>query len=100
MKSLKFRTVGLLCAALTATSAMAQQVTLRLHHFLPPQANVPALAIAPWAKKVEAESGGRIKVQIFPAMQMGARPLSCSTRRVTAWPTSPGPCWVTPPAAS
>ncbi|NIC40738.1 TRAP transporter substrate-binding protein [Aquabacterium sp. A08] len=74
MKPFKLRTLGLICAALTATSAMAQQVTLRLHHFLPPQANVPRLAIEPWAKKVEAESGGRIKVQLFPAMQMGGSP--------------------------
>ena len=74
MKLFKLRTVGLICAALTATGALAQQVTLRLHHFLPPQANVPTLAIAPWAKKIEAESGGRIKVQIFPAMQMGGAP--------------------------
>ncbi len=74
MTSTKLRALGLICAAVTASSAWAQQVTLRLHHFLPPQANVPALAIAPWAKKVEAESGGRIKVQIFPAMQMGGAP--------------------------
>lgn len=74
MRLFKVRTLGLICAALTAGSAMAQQVTLRLHHFLPPQANVPRLAIEPWAKKVEAESGGRIKVQIFPAMQMGGTP--------------------------
>jgi TRAP-type C4-dicarboxylate transport system substrate-binding protein len=74
MKMTKLRALGLICAAFTASSAWAQQVTLRLHHFLPPQGNVPALAIAPWAKKVEAESGGRIKVQIFPAMQMGGAP--------------------------
>ncbi len=74
MKMTKLRALGLICAAFTASSAWAQQVTLRLHHFLPPQGNVPALAIAPWAKKVEAESGGRIRVQIFPAMQMGGAP--------------------------
>ena len=54
--------------------AHAADVTLRFHQFLPPQANVPALAIKPWAEKVEKESGGRIKVQLFPSMQLGGKP--------------------------
>jgi len=62
-------------AATLAGSALAQQtVTLRLHQFLPPTAPIPALAIVPWAKKVEAESGGRIKVQLFHSMSMGGSP--------------------------
>lgn len=60
--------------AVLAGAAWAQQVTLRVHHFLPAQASIPKLAIEPWAKKLEADSGGRIKVQIFPAMQMGGTP--------------------------
>ncbi|BDE73668.1 TRAP transporter substrate-binding protein [Delftia lacustris] len=74
MKKLKFRAIGLVCATLFAGSAMAQQVTLRLHQFLPPQATIPAKAIIPWAQKVEKESGGKIKVQMFHAMQMGGSP--------------------------
>ena len=54
--------------------ARAADVTLRLHQFLPPQANVPKLAIEPWIAKVEKESGGRIKVQNFPSMQLGGKP--------------------------
>jgi len=65
-------------AAVTAMAgsglAQAQTVTLRLHQFLPPQAAIPTKAIIPWAKKVEAESGGRIKIQLFHAMQMGGTP--------------------------
>jgi TRAP-type C4-dicarboxylate transport system substrate-binding protein len=58
-----------------AGNAMAQQtVTLRLHQFLPPTAPIPSLAIVPWAKKLEAESGGRIKVQLFHSMSMGGSP--------------------------
>jgi TRAP-type C4-dicarboxylate transport system substrate-binding protein len=60
-------------AALAGT-ASAQTVTLRLHQMLPPQATIPAKAIVPWAQKVEAESGGRIKVQLFHAMQLGGAP--------------------------
>jgi TRAP-type transport system periplasmic protein len=62
-------------AAITMTStAMAQTVTLRLHQMLPAQATIPAKALVPWAQKVEAESGGRIKVQQFNAMQLGGTP--------------------------
>lgn len=59
---------------LGALPAQAQTVTLRLHQFLPAQAAIPSKAIVPWAKKVEAESGGRIKVQMFHAMAMGGSP--------------------------
>ncbi|MEK9719967.1 MAG: C4-dicarboxylate ABC transporter, partial [Quisquiliibacterium sp.] len=49
--------------------AQAAEVTLRFHQLLPPQATIPRLAIDPWARKVEAESKGRIRVQVFPSMQ-------------------------------
>ena len=59
-----------------AASAQAQDVTLKVHHFLSPQSPVPKYFIGPWAEKVEKESGGRIKVQIFPTMQLGGKPPS------------------------
>ena len=62
---------AVLCAG---APAMAQTVTLRLHQMLPPQATIPAKALVPWAQKVERESGGRIKVQLFHAMQLGGTP--------------------------
>jgi TRAP-type C4-dicarboxylate transport system substrate-binding protein len=58
----------------TGGQALAQTVTLRLHQMLPPQATIPAKALVPWAQKVEKESGGRIKVQLFHAMQLGGTP--------------------------
>ncbi len=54
--------------------AAAQEVTLRVHHFLPPPAPVPKNFITPWAQKVEKESNGRIKVEVYPAMQLGGKP--------------------------
>ena len=57
-----------------ATSAVAQDVTLTLHQFLPAQANVPKLILDVWAKDIEAASDGRIKVDQFPSMQLGGRP--------------------------
>jgi len=60
--------------AAVAQWALAAEVTLRFHQLLPPQATIPARAIAPWAEKVEKESGGRIDVQVFPSMQLGGKP--------------------------
>lgn len=68
-------------AALTAVStiaiqgaAMAQEVTLRMHQFLPAQSVVPKYILDVWAKKVEAESGGKIKIEQYPSMQLGGKP--------------------------
>ncbi len=66
--------LGAIVAATFAGSALAQTVTLRLHQMLPQQATIPAKALIPWAQKVEADSGGKIKVQLFHAMQLGGAP--------------------------
>ncbi|MDO5613833.1 MAG: TRAP transporter substrate-binding protein [Paracoccus sp. (in: a-proteobacteria)] len=54
--------------------AAAQDVTLRLHYFLPDNSFVPANILTPWADRIEAESGGRIKVDRYPSMALGGRP--------------------------
>lgn len=59
---------------LGATAASAQEVTLRMHQFLPAQANVPAHILIPWAEKIGKDSGGRIKVEVYSAMELGGRP--------------------------
>jgi TRAP-type transport system periplasmic protein len=56
-----------------ATAATAQEVTLRFQHFVSPKSANPKFFIEPWAKKVEAESNGRIKVEIYPFMQLGGK---------------------------
>lgn len=66
--------VSAVSLGVSVTSSVAQEVTLRLHQFLPPQANVPKNIITPWIEKIEAESGGRIKIDHFPAMQLGGKP--------------------------
>jgi len=63
-----------LALGFSAAPAAAADVTLRLHQFLPGQANVPKNILDPWADKIEAESGGRIEIQRFPAMQLGGKP--------------------------
>ncbi len=57
-----------------ATSATAQDVTLKLHQFLPAQANVPKLVLDVWADQVEEASGGRIEIERYPSMQLGGKP--------------------------
>jgi TRAP-type C4-dicarboxylate transport system substrate-binding protein len=61
-------------ALMSSFGAQAAEFTFRFHQQLPPQANVPKFAIVPWIQKVEKESGGRIKIQHFPAMQLGGKP--------------------------
>lgn len=68
------RIMTIVAAALVAGAAAAQEVTLTLHHFLGPSSPTHAAFIEPWARKVEAASGGRIAIQIFPSMSMGGKP--------------------------
>lgn len=65
-------------AALGASSlsGLAQQtVTLKFHTFMSPQSNVWLSMHKPWMDKVEKESGGRIKFEAYPAMQLGGTPV-------------------------
>jgi TRAP-type C4-dicarboxylate transport system substrate-binding protein len=66
--------VAALMTGVSATSALAQEVTLKLHQFLPAQANVPKLVLDVWADNVERDSNGRIKVERYPSMQLGGTP--------------------------
>ena len=60
-------------AAALGLSAAAAEVTLKLHHFLPTTSITHEDFLVPWAERVEAASGGRIDIQIYPAMQLGGR---------------------------
>jgi TRAP-type C4-dicarboxylate transport system substrate-binding protein len=60
----------------TPLAALAQQtVTLKFHTFMAPQSNVWLTMHKPWMEKVEKESGGRIKFEGYPAMQLGGTPV-------------------------
>jgi TRAP-type C4-dicarboxylate transport system substrate-binding protein len=52
-----------------------QSVTLKFHTFMAPLSNVWLLMHKPWMEKVEKESGGRIKFEAYPAMQLGGTPV-------------------------
>jgi TRAP-type C4-dicarboxylate transport system substrate-binding protein len=64
---------ALLCWAAGAF-AQPQEVTLKLHHLLPATSNAQVKMIQPWCSKINNESHGRLKCQIYPAMQLGGTP--------------------------
>ena len=71
MKRLLLASVAL--AAMTGAAA-AQEVTLRVQHFLSADAPIQKGVLEPWEKAVEEQSGGRIDVQLYPSMQLGGKP--------------------------
>ena len=57
-------------------AGLAQQsVTLKFHTFMAPMSNVWLTMHKPWMEKVEKDSGGRIKFEAYPAMQLGGTPV-------------------------
>jgi TRAP-type C4-dicarboxylate transport system substrate-binding protein len=61
-------------AALAAGQAAAQEFTFKLHHFLGATAPAHTAMLEPWARAVEENAGGRVKIEIFPAMSLGGTP--------------------------
>jgi TRAP-type C4-dicarboxylate transport system substrate-binding protein len=73
------RTIKALAAAsvvsvMALSGAMAQEYTFKLHHLLGAKAPAQTKMLEPWAKAVEENSGGRVKIDIYPAMSLGGRP--------------------------
>lgn len=59
-----------------ALVGLAQQsVTLKFHTFMSPKSGVWLDMHKPWMEKIEKESGGRIKFEAYPAMQLGGTPV-------------------------
>ena len=70
--SIEFRVIALAAMLLCLGSvASAQEVILKLHHFVPPTATAHSKFLLPWTEKIAKESNGRIKIQIYPALQLG-----------------------------
>lgn len=71
----KHATVGALALSFGIAACPAQAedkaVELRFAHWMPAQHALVKTGFAPWAKSVEAASGGSIKVVLFPAQQLG-----------------------------
>ncbi|MFV0245335.1 MAG: TRAP transporter substrate-binding protein [Qingshengfaniella sp.] len=72
--SLKTITAAAALAVLCTETALAQEVTLRLSHWVPATHPTHTQSIEPWAESISQASDGRIKIQIFPAQQLGTAP--------------------------
>jgi TRAP-type C4-dicarboxylate transport system substrate-binding protein len=55
-------------------TALAQEYTFKLHHLLSANAPAHTQMLEPWAQQVEENSGGQVKIEIYPAMTLGGRP--------------------------
>ena len=66
------KSLALAATTLTAASALsAQEVTLRFQHFVSPLSANPIGFMQPWAEAIEEQSEGRIRVELYPFMQLG-----------------------------
>jgi TRAP-type C4-dicarboxylate transport system substrate-binding protein len=68
---------SIICGAallIAAPSVNAQEVTLKVSHFLPAVSNFQKNVLEPWCDKINKDSGGKLKCQIYPSMQLGGTP--------------------------
>ena len=61
-------------AVMRLAFADVPQFALKLHHSYSSVSSVHDKFLVPWARQVEAQSGGRIRIDLFPAMQLGGAP--------------------------
>ena len=72
--SIKSLAAASVIAIMAIPAAMAQEYTFKLHHLLGAKAPAQTQMLEPWAKQVEENSGGKVKIEIYPAMSLGGRP--------------------------
>lgn len=71
----RFKTaLAVLFGAIVVQGAAAQEVTLKVHHFLPAGSYAQTMFIQPWCDRIAKESNHRLKCQIYPSMQLGGTP--------------------------
>jgi len=71
---LKVAVAAAFTAAVFSPAVMAQEVTLKVHHFLPASSYAQTLFIQPWCDRIAKESNNKMKCQIYPSMQLGGSP--------------------------
>ncbi|MGE4657945.1 MAG: TRAP transporter substrate-binding protein [Gammaproteobacteria bacterium] len=73
MKNPVGRSVLAVISVCLTLSLHAQEIRLKFHHMLPPVAPGHFAMTAPWVEKVEQDSGGRIKIDIYPSLHLGGQ---------------------------
>ena len=61
-------------AVMRLAFADAPQFSFKLHHAFSSVSSAHDKFLAPWARQIEAQSGGRIRIDLFPSMQLGGAP--------------------------
>ncbi|WP_114285444.1 TRAP transporter substrate-binding protein [Candidatus Halocynthiibacter alkanivorans] len=75
LKSLSTLATGLVLGLVSVQASFAQaEFEFKLHHFLSAKAPAQSKMLEPWARAVEANSGGRVSIEIYPSMTLGGRP--------------------------
>jgi TRAP-type C4-dicarboxylate transport system substrate-binding protein len=74
IKQLKSLAAVTIATTLSLGQVSAEEITLRFQHFVSPKSAVPAGFMTPWAEKIMEESEGRLKIEIYPGMQLGGKP--------------------------
>jgi TRAP-type C4-dicarboxylate transport system substrate-binding protein len=67
-------TVAALVLSAGVAFAAPEVVTLKVSHFLPATSTFNQKNLIPWCDKINKESAGRLKCQIYPSMQLGGTP--------------------------
>lgn len=62
--------VALVAVALGAPAASAQEIKLKLSHFVPPAHNHHQNVLLPWVEEVRKRTGGRVEITIFPGASL------------------------------
>jgi len=70
-KTLTAALMGLTLAGAALAQEAEPEVTLRFQHFVSPASANPTHFMQPWAEAIAEQSGGRIRVEIYPFMQLG-----------------------------
>ena len=61
-------------AVLRSAWAQNPEFTLKLHHLLGPKSPAQVTMLQPFADRILKDSGGRVKIDIYPAMSLGGAP--------------------------
>lgn len=76
-RCVRFIVLAVVCAIASpwAEVARAHGVTLKIHHALPVDSVFHTQFLLPWKEKLEQESNGYLRIQVFPAMVANENPL-------------------------
>jgi TRAP-type C4-dicarboxylate transport system substrate-binding protein len=63
-----------LALAFAGAAHAAPEFTFKLHHLLGAKSPAQTKMLEPWVAQVEKNSGGRVKIDIYPSMSLGGQP--------------------------